>query len=298
MSSAPYSPASAPAAATAARPSGERRLATLSMWAALAIFGAHTIYTLATGLWQGEDHAYSPFILAIALYLIWRQRAAIAALPARGSAFGLGLLIVAVVANLLGTVLGNITVEAGSIWLAGIGMLAFVIGWRAVRLLGYPLATAAFCLPLPGSVIAAVTFPLKMAVSGIAARIIALMGLPIERQGVLIELGNYRLLVADACSGLQSMFSLAAAVIVYLALMEHRSMGRSGILIAAILPIALLANVIRVLALALITYYFGDAAGQGFLHGFAGILMFLVAFAAVMSLDSLLGVIHPKWDRA
>lgn len=294
-SSVPYSLVErpAPALADAGLPRVSGRLGPSLFGLSVLVLGAallvgRTGYRLATGLWQTEDYAYSPLILAAAMYLIWRRRNLFTTARSRASVGALGLLALLLFVHLFAALINNITGAVATLLLSFIAAAAAVWGWQPLRGNGFAFLTAAFCTPLPGSAVAAVTFPLKMLVSRIAAKMLGLVGLPIERQGVMLDLGNYRLLVADACSGLQSMFSLAAVGVVYIALMEYRSPTRVGILLASIVPVAITANVVRVLMLALITYYFGDAAGQGFLHGFAGMFMFLIAFAVVMAIDSIL----------
>jgi exosortase len=267
---------------------GRHGLALLALAIGLVIFAARTADRLANGLWATEEYAYSPLILLAAIYLVWRKRDVFVSEQAKASVGALVALILILVVHIASILINNITVSVGTVLLAAVLSAAFVWGWRPIRRVGFAIATALFCIPLPGSVVAAITFPLKMFVSRAATKVLTFVGMPVERQGVMIELGNYRLLVADACSGLQSMFSLAAVSMVYIALMDYRSPVRTMSLIAAIFPISVAANVIRVLTLAFITYYFGDAAGQGFLHGFAGILMFAVAFGALMALDSIM----------
>jgi exosortase len=106
----------------------------------------------------------------------------------------------------------------------------------------------------------------------------------------MLTIGQYQLLVADACSGLHSMFSLSAMGLLYLYLMRHTSTTRNLLLIASILPIAFISNVMRVMLLVLITYYLGDEAGQGFLHGFAGILLFVIGLLFLFLVDAFLGL--------
>jgi len=121
---------------------------------------------------------------------------------------------------------------------------------------------------------------------------------PIARTGVILSIGQYQMEVANACSGLNSMYSLSAIGILYLYLMRHTSVQRNVILVASLWPIAFLANIIRVIALVLITYYFGDAAGQGFFHGFAGIALFSIAIGMFFVLDYLVGRIYPDKKRS
>mgnify|MGYP001094330308 CR=1 FL=1 len=140
-------------------------------------------------------------------------------------------------------------------------------------------------MPLPFFLVDAITGPLKQQVSFLAEQLLYFGGYPIARTGVVLAIGPYQLLVADACSGLHSMYSLSAIGILYLYLMQYRNRVRVLLLLVAILPIAFLANVIRVIILALVTYHLGDEAGQGFLHGFAGILLFVVALGLLFGLD-------------
>src|SRR5207344_1473437 len=100
--------------------------------------------------------------------------------------------------------------------------------------------------------------------SSAAENILHAAGYPIGRTGVVLIVGQYQLLVADACSGLNSMFSLSALGFLYLYLMRRASVLHNALIVASILPIAFAANIVRVLVLILVTYHFGDAAGQGF----------------------------------
>jgi len=103
-----------------------------------------------------------------------------------------------------------------------------------------------------------------------------------------LHMGQYQLLVADACAGMHTLISLEALGLLYLSLVKHDSLFRNITLATLIIPISFTANVIRVITLVLITYYFGDEVGQGFVHGFAGMLLFIVALIIIMTVDSLL----------
>lgn len=143
-------------------------------------------------------------------------------------------------------------------------------------------------IPLPGVLVDAVTLPMKIAVSYVAEDILYFFNYPISRTGVILQIGQYQLLVADACAGLHTLISLEALGLLYLNIVKHDSLLRNIALATLIIPISFTANVIRVIVLTLVTYYFGDAAGQGFIHGFAGILLFVVALILIISVDSLL----------
>jgi exosortase len=148
-----------------------------------------------------------------------------------------------------------------------------------------------FLLPLPGQVVDALTTPLKHQVSALAATVLYAAGYPVAKTGVILHLGPYQLLVADACSGLRSMVSLSATGAIYLYLSGRRHPLHLGLLVLSILPIAFLANTLRVVTLALITFYLGDAAAQSYLHELASVSLYLFALALLVGFDYLLGAL-------
>jgi exosortase B len=250
-----------------------------------------TYYNLATTLWETEDQAHGPLILIVVIYLIWQQRdhlianSAIKARPVLGSLillFGLLLYVV-------GRSQDIFIFDIGSQIPVLIGILLITRGMPTLKALWFPLFFIVFMIPLPGILVDAVTGPLKQQVSELAESILYLAGYPIARSGVTLTIGQYQLLVADACSGLNSMFSLSAMGLLYLYLMQHTSWLRNGVIIACLLPIAFVANVVRVIIIVLVTYHFGDEAGQGFIHGFAGILLFIISLLFLFALDGVLG---------
>jgi exosortase B len=163
-----------------------------------------------------------------------------------------------------------------------------VRGWPAVKRAWFPLFFLIFMVPLPGVFTQMLTLPLKTAVSYLAEMIMHAAGYPVGRSGVTLAVGPYQLLVADACSGLNSIFTLESLGLFYMKLMSYQSRARNIMLAVMIIPISFVSNVTRVLTLILITYYFGDEAGQGFMHGFAGLVLFSVAMVLTYSFDRLL----------
>jgi exosortase len=152
-----------------------------------------------------------------------------------------------------------------------------------------------FMVPLPWSLVDAITGPLKQWISDIVESLLYAAGYPIARTGVILSIGQYQLLVADACSGLHSMFSLSALGTLFMYIMGRTSKLHNAIMLASILPIAFVANIIRVIILVLVTYHLGDEAGQGFLHGTAGMVLMLAALAFLFALDTVLAlVLRPR----
>ncbi|HUO44274.1 MAG TPA: exosortase B [Burkholderiales bacterium] len=272
----------------------------LPLLAGIALLYVPTIVRLANGLWNEEANAHGPIILLVVLWLAWRQRAALAReTPVAATATALGA--VALAGGLLFYVIGRsqgiMLFEAGSTLPVLAGALLILRGWDGLRALWFPLLFLVFLVPLPGFAVDAITGPLKSQVSHVVEDMLYWAGYPIARSGVVLSIGSYQLLVADACSGLNSIFSLTALCLLYLHLTPVRSIARNVLLIMGIVPIAFVANVVRVTTLVLITYYFGDEAGQGFLHGFAGMVLFIAALLLLLAADAvlrrLLGVKSP-----
>ncbi|OGA40950.1 MAG: exosortase B [Betaproteobacteria bacterium RIFCSPLOWO2_12_FULL_62_13] len=268
---------------------GTSSLEWLPVAAGLLVLYVPTFYGLATTIWKTEDQAHGPIILAVILWLIWDRRHALFAVPTRTApGAGFTLLVVGLLFYTLGRSQDILLFEIGALAPILAGTLLVTRGWLALRALWFPVLFIAFLVPLPGFLVDALTGPLKQSVSAIAEQLLYAAGYPIARNGVVLTVGQYQLLVADACSGINSMFSLSALGALYLYLMRYKSWLHNGLLLASILPIAFCANIVRVMTLVLVTYYFGDAVGQGFAHNFAGMALFVVALMILFGFDALL----------
>lgn len=265
----------------------------MSWWPILAgmlVLYLPTLYDLWTGIWITESYAHGPIILGLAVWLLLRQWPGMLAATAsgEGSAAGWSILVVGLLMYVVGRSQDILMFEMASAVLLLCALLVLLHGWRALRVQWFPIFFMFFMLPLPSFIVDAVTMPMKMAVSYATEHILFLMDFPIARSGVILQIGQYQLLVADACAGLQTLLTLESLGLFYLNVVRHTSAIRNAGLALLIIPISFTANVIRVITLTLITYYFGDAAGQGFLHGFAGMVLFITALILIISVDSLL----------
>jgi exosortase B len=256
----------------------------------LAVLFVPTFYDLFTGAWVGEEQGHGPIIFGLALWLIYRNWPEMleATTPPRASWTGWPILAIGLLTHMLGRSQKILMLEVLSIILVMMSVLLIKRGGRSMRVLWFPFFFMIFMVPLPSEFVAAVTMPMKMAVSWGTEHILFAFGYPISRSGVILQIGQYQLLVADACAGLQTLLTLEALGLFYLNLMRHPSAFRNVGLALFIIPISFSANVIRVIVLTLITYYYGDAAGQGFLHGFAGMVLFVTALVLILSIDSAL----------
>jgi exosortase B len=287
----------APTALWALLSARSERLSWSLVAAGLLALATPTLWHLAGTVWSGDEQGHGPVILLVALWLAWRRRQALAALPYRPAvAAGTLMLALALLCHVFGRALEIVQFEAGGLLLAAAALLLLMRGWAALRLLAFPLFMLLFIVPLPGVFVQVVTVPLKMAVSHVAEALMHALGYPVARTGVILAVGPYQLLVADACAGLTSMFTLECLGLVYVNLMGHASMLRNVLLAVLIVPIAFVANVVRVVILVAVTYHFGDAAGQGFVHDFAGIVLFVVATALMYLTDRVLGWLLTRRD--
>ncbi|MEQ6341607.1 MAG: exosortase B [Gammaproteobacteria bacterium] len=256
----------------------------------LLVLYVPTFYDLLTGLWSSEEQAHGPMILLLSAWLIYRKWPQMlqASEGKSTSLVGWPLFICALLLYIVGRSQSILIFEIGSFILLLASIFLLMRGGSALKVLWFPLFFMLFMIPLPGTLVSVLTLPMKMAVSYVTEHILFWLGYPIARTGVILQIGQYQLLVADACAGLQTLLTLEALGLFYLNVVRHTSVFRNVALAILIVPISFTANVIRVMVLTLITYHLGDEAGQGFLHGFAGLVLFVSALLLIIGLDSLL----------
>jgi exosortase B len=276
-------------APTANSSAGAQRIAVAALGLGLALMYVPTIWGALHSLWSMEDEAHGPVVVAVSAWWFWYRRRELRDALGAGAGSGAWMLL------LLGAAM-YVVGQAQDVWMLQIGSsipvisggIAALFGWRAVRTVRFAILFLLFAIPLPGSIVDELTAPLKRGVSMTAEELLYLADYPVARDGVVLSLGQYKLLIADACSGLYSMTSLLALAVVYVNVVRRAGRLRNAVILLASLPFAFAANVMRVILLGLITYYWGDAAGQGFLHGTAGVVMFTTALLLLMASDAAL----------
>jgi exosortase B len=256
---------------------------------AMAAMYLPTFVTLANTVWATDEQGHGPLILAACAWLLWGMRRELfQAQPKPALGAGFVLLVTGVLMYAVGRSQQVIELEASSFILVLTACLLLLLGWSGVKRAWFPLFFLVFMIPLPGAFVQFLTLPLKSMVSMVAEQVLYMAGYPVGRTGVTLTIGPYQLLVADACSGLNSLFTLESLGLLYMNIMNYKSKARNVILATCIVPISFIANVTRVIILVLITYYYGDEVGQGFAHGFAGIVLFVIAMTLTYGLDRLL----------
>lgn len=257
-----------------------------------------TLYATATESWTQESGVHGPLVLATAIWLVWRNWDSIAAEATPGN------LWIAVPVVVLGSALYTfgrsfnfLMIEVAALLLTLLAIAYAFVGHRVLMKLWFPIFYLGFLIPLPGWVLDSFTQPLKILVSDIVTWLLAGLGYPISQVGVTLYIAQYQLLVEDACAGLNSIISLTAVGLFYIYLMHNASWRYSLLLLAFLLPIAIAANVIRVIILVLLTYYFGNEVAQGYLHDFAGIVTFVSALLLFFLVDQLFTPIRRRLTR-
>ena len=274
----------------------DERLPGLIALVGLVVMYGPVYWWAARGIWQTEEQGHGPLVLAVLVWLFWTLRTRMADAPhAPAPLFGWPVFIAGLSVYTLGRAFDISILAFASQILVVAGALLLLKGPAALRLSWFAVAYQIFLVPLPGTFVDAVTGPLKHWISVIVQNVLFALDYPIANTGVILSIGQYQLMVADACSGLNSMFSLSALGTLFMYVMGRKSLLHNAIIVASILPVAFVANIVRVIVLVLVTYHFGDEAGQGFLHGAAGIALMIVALFIFFALDAALAsILQPR----
>lgn len=266
---------------------------------AVLVAAAPGIIALAQNYWSTEQGAAGPIILMTGAWLLLHEASGMHAVRDQLARW-------LVPAGLL--VFGAFTVAAAVTakqWLQLLGIYACLVtvlygalGWRQLLRLRVPVLYLAFIIPPPDNIAVPATHALKGLVASGSVGFLSTLGYPVARDGVLLYIGQYELVVAAACSGMNSIVSLTAIGLFYVYLLHRAHVRYAALLAMLMIPVALFANAVRVVALLLLTYYGGDALGQGILHDAAGLLIFLVALSTLVLLDRILAPLLLRRERA
>jgi len=243
----------------------------------------------------GHDDNYSHgfLIIPIALYLVWERRADL--LAARPSPSSIGLLLVLV--SLAVLVAGQLGAELFLTRISLLGVLAgavlFLFGWEHLRRLWFPIAFLLLMIPIPAIIFNQIAFPLQLLASRFGETVLRILDIPVLREGNVITLANTQLEVAEACSGIRSLISLLTLGIVYGYFTDSRFSVRLVIALATI-PVAIVANGLRVAGTGVAAYRYGPEAAQGFFHEFSGWVIFVISLALVFLIHRAVLAVAPS----
>jgi len=261
----------------------------------LAMLVVPTMLAVAQQSWASEQGAHGPIVLAIAVWLLVRAWPTMAAAARPGSSLlGGSALAAALLGYFAARIVGSLVLEALAMYFALLAALYMVVGWRAMRQAWFPIAYFLFVLPPPGSFVALATQPLRLQISEFAVDLLAFFGYPVGRAGLEIFVDQYTLQVKAACGGLNSMISLTAIGLFYAYIRHNANVAYCIVLVFVVILMAIVANFVRVMIVIFLTYYLGEQAAQGFLHQFAGLVMFAVTMGGVLMFDELAGPLRRR----
>ncbi len=264
-----------------------RRIASVAVLTAAILWVYGGVLASLARQWASDDnYSHGFFVLPLAAFFVWERRAALARAPIRPHSAGLVVVVSGLLLLLAGLFGAELFLTRVSLLVILTGIVLFVWGAPALRILAFPLAFLLLMIPLPAIIFNKIAFPLQLLASRAGEAAIAAAGIPVLREGNVLQLPSRTLEVAEACSGIRSLVSLLMLAIVLGYFTERRIAVRVAIALAAI-PIAIVANAARVAGTALAAEWISPAAADGFLHLFSGWLMFVVAFVGLLAFHRL-----------
>ena len=262
-------------------------LAALALWLYWS-----TLAHLLGQWWQDPNFSHGFFVPLFSAFVLWQQRTKLASIPPRPSWFGLPILALGMCTLIVGQMGAELFLSRVSLLLVLAGLVVFFFGWSLFQATLFPWLFLLLMIPIPAIIFNQITFPLQLLASRVAATVLPLLGVPILREGNVINLPFLSLEVADACSGIRSLISLLTLAIIYGYLLEKRTWVRCLLAISSV-PIAVLANSIRIIGTGLMVQYWDPDKAEGYFHASWGWIIFVVSLAMLYVLHRVLAVVWP-----
>jgi exosortase len=257
--------------------------ATLVLLAASFLWLYHYVIVRMVRDWKTDDnYSHGFLIVPLAIYFAWERRTALRRLGAAPSAWGLPIVLGSIAVLLAGFLGAELFLTRISIIGVIAGGVIFVLGWKALWTLAFPIGFLLLMIPIPAIIFNEIAFPLQLLASRVAEVTLETLRIPVLREGNIIILANATLEIAEACSGIRSLISLLTLGIVYGYFMDPR-IGIRLCLAASTVPIAVVANAARVAGTGIAAHYYGEEAALGFFHTFSGWIVFVVAFVILVA---------------
>jgi exosortase len=245
------------------------------------------LYELVRAWYTDDNYSHGFFIVPLSAYFAWERRAAFASLPIKSSAFGLVVVAVSLFLFIGGTLGAELFLSRVSVIGVLTGTILYLFGWQRLKVLFFPLAFLLLMVPLPAIIFNKIAFPLQLLASNVGEYTVSSLDIPILREGNVLILANAQLEVAEACSGIRSLVSLFTLGLVFGYFVDQRAWVRGVIAISSI-PVAILANGLRVASAGVAAHNFGPAGAEGLFHEFSGWAVFVVAFLMMLVFQRLL----------
>ena len=268
-----------------------------SPWILTALLYAPVFFVLYRSRWANSDYTHAYFILPVFLWLVWRKRGLLREhlqkINPISNFVGLFMLVFGASMFIFGWRQDYIFFTTLSLLPALYGLISCLYGFSITKVLSFPILYLILLVPIPIGIIDSITLPMRYGVSVVTEVILKLFHYPITREGLLLSIGNNELFIGQPCSGFRSLITMFSAGLVYV-FISKTGFPQKSMLVASIIPLALLGNLFRIIILCFITYYFGEAAGQGFFHNFSGIMIVILITVGMLGLEYLLGKYTPN----
>lgn len=257
-------------------------LVALSLWLYWS-----TLARLVAQWWNDPNFSHGFFVPLFAAFVLWQERDRLARIAPRPSWSGLIILAAGLCLLVLGQLGAELFLARFSLLLLLAGAVILFLGWEWFRAALFPWAFLALMIPIPAILFNQITFPLQLQASKVAAFTLPLFGVPILREGNVITLPSMSLEVAEACSGIRSLMSLATLAIIYGYLMEKRLWVRWALALASI-PIAIAANSVRIIGTGLLVQYWDADKAEGYFHASWGWIIFVISLLMLYAVHALI----------
>jgi exosortase len=233
--------------------------------------------------WDDPNFSHGFFVPLFAVYIVWQERERLDRIARKPSWAGLAIVALGLCTLIVGVLGAELFLSRVSLIILLAGLVVLFMGWEYQRALLFPWLLLLLMIPIPAILFNQVTFPLQLLASKLASGALAALGVPVLREGNVIQLPAMPLEVAEACSGIRSLLSLTTLAIIYGYLLENRNIIRVLLAVASI-PIAVAANALRIVGTGLLVQYWDPDKAEGFFHAFSGWLIFVVSLLLLFAL--------------
>ena len=264
------------------------------IWGLVGALYSPVIYQLYRQRWESIDYTHAYFILPISLYCAWRvtKKGDVSLWQGPVSAgdtppASLALVLLGLLMFIFGWKLDYLFITTLSLIPLLYGIIIYLYGTKMAKVLSFPILYLLLMVPPPLGILDAITIPMRHGVSVAAVGILKLLHYPIHREGLMIYLGGHEIFMGAPCSGFRSLITMFSLGVVYVYVIKG-TLWKKLILVAAIIPLALLGNLIRVITLCLLTFYAGEKVAQGFFHYFSGGVIFVIMIIGLLVLEFIL----------
>jgi exosortase len=237
---------------------------------------ATILHRLVDEWWTDPNFSHGFFVPPFAAFLIWKNRDRLKTVAVEPSMSGLAMVAFGLGALVVGSLGAELFLSRTSLLFVLAGLVVYFKGWKYFRMIFFPWLFLFLMVPPPTLIMNHITIPLQFVASDLATWFLRFAGVPVLQNGNIIQLPNMALDVVEACSGIRSLISLGVMAIIYGYLLESSNVLRVFLAVAAI-PIAVLANGLRIMGTGLTGLYWDPSKAQGFFHEFSGWVIFVIA---------------------